>query len=108
MTQWIDNPDALRARIATPPDSIGLDTEFIRERTYWPQLALVQIALGEGDGDILLVDPLVPGMCAVSYTHLDVYKRQPFRHCPHNWRQRARPYPSAPAKWPRRCRGCRR
>ena len=63
MTQWIDNPDALRAHIANPPASIGLDTEFIRERTYWPQLALVQIALGEGDGDILLVDPLVPGMC---------------------------------------------
>ena len=68
MTDWIDTPDALRARIANPPATIGLDTEFIRERTYWPQLALVQIALGEGEaaasaGDVLLVDPLVPGMC---------------------------------------------
>lgn len=63
MTQWIDTPDALRARLANPPAIIGLDTEFIRERTYWPQLALVQVALGEGDADILLVDPLVPGMC---------------------------------------------
>ena len=68
MTHWIDNPDALRARIANPPASIGLDTEFIRERTYWPQLALVQIALGDADdaasdGNVLLVDPLVPGMC---------------------------------------------
>jgi ribonuclease D len=63
MTHWIDTPDALRARLATPPATIGLDTEFIRERTYWPQLALVQIALGEAAGDILLVDPLVPGMC---------------------------------------------
>ena len=68
MTQWIDTPDALRARLANPPAAIGLDTEFIRERTYWPQLALVQIALGEGDdaapdGNILLVDPLQPGMC---------------------------------------------
>lgn len=63
MTQWIETPDALRARIAAPPASIGLDTEFLRERTYWPQLALVQIALGDTDGDILLVDPLVPGMC---------------------------------------------
>ena len=61
MSQWIDTPDALRARLAAPPASIGLDTEFIRERTYWPQLALVQIALGDG-GDVLLVDPLVPGM----------------------------------------------
>jgi len=63
MTNWIDTPDALRARLANPPATIGLDTEFIRERTYWPQLALVQIALGEAERDILLVDPLVPGMC---------------------------------------------
>ncbi len=66
MTTWIDSPDLLRERIAQPPAVIGMDTEFIRERTYWPQLALVQIALndgsGEGDDGILLVDPLVPGM----------------------------------------------
>ncbi|WP_240127097.1 ribonuclease D [Thermomonas alba] len=61
MTHWIDTPDALRARLAHPPAVVGLDTEFIRERTYWPQLALVQIALAPDT--ILLVDPLVPGMC---------------------------------------------
>jgi ribonuclease D len=63
MTEWIDTPGALRARLTHPPTAVGLDTEFIRERTYWPQLALVQIALGESEGDILLVDPLQPGMC---------------------------------------------
>jgi ribonuclease D len=66
MTTWIDSPDLLRERIAQPPAVIGMDTEFIRERTYWPQLALVQIALHHGadedDEGILLVDPLVPGM----------------------------------------------
>ncbi|OHE87378.1 MAG: ribonuclease D, partial [Lysobacterales bacterium RIFOXYD1_FULL_69_11] len=63
MPRWIQDPTELLARFDTPPARIGLDTEFIRERTYWPQLALVQIAIETGDGlDILLVDPLVPGM----------------------------------------------
>ena len=59
MSIWISDPTALSDRLAAPPARIGLDTEFIRERTYWPQLALVQIALGD---EVLLVDPLVPGM----------------------------------------------
>jgi ribonuclease D len=77
MTHWIDTPGALRARLENPPAAIGLDTEFIRERTYWPQLALVQIALGESDDDILLVDPLRPGMreaLAPLLTNPDVLK----------------------------------
>ena len=32
----------------------ALDTEFHRERTYFPRLALVQLAW---DGDLVLVDP---------------------------------------------------
>ncbi|MDQ3038250.1 MAG: ribonuclease D [Pseudomonadota bacterium] len=62
MTTWIDSPELLRERIAQPPAVIGMDTEFIRERTYWPQLALVQIALDESPDGILLVDPLARGM----------------------------------------------
>jgi ribonuclease D len=34
---------------------VGLDTEFLRERTYRPKLCLVQIAVGD---DIYLIDPL--------------------------------------------------
>jgi len=46
--------EALAARLAEAP-ALALDTEFIRERTYFPKLALVQI----GDGrDAELVDPL--------------------------------------------------
>ncbi|MFP7721869.1 ribonuclease D [Lysobacter sp. A3-1-A15] len=63
MPRWIQDPAELLACFSSPPARIGLDTEFIRERTYWPQLALVQIAIETGNGlDILLVDPLVPGM----------------------------------------------
>ena len=65
VSHWISNPADLRERLARPPARVGLDTEFIRERTYWPQLALVQLALDHADAaqEILLVDPLVPGMC---------------------------------------------
>ena len=34
---------------------LALDTEFMRERTYYPQLCLVQVAT---DADCVLVDPL--------------------------------------------------
>ncbi|KRG70909.1 ribonuclease D [Pseudoxanthomonas dokdonensis] len=61
MPHWITTPDALASFFTQVPDRIGLDTEFVRERTYWPQLALVQIAV---NGEILLVDPLAPGMPA--------------------------------------------
>lgn len=61
---WISTPAELASRLATPGTRIGLDTEFIRERTWWPQLALVQLAIDAVDAPILLVDPLVPGMGA--------------------------------------------
>jgi ribonuclease D len=62
--RWIADPAALDALIAAPPALLALDTEFVRERTYWPQLALVQIAPqgAQGEDEVLLIDPLVPGM----------------------------------------------
>ncbi|WP_407370174.1 ribonuclease D [Xanthomonas campestris pv. campestris] len=59
MPHWITHPSELTERLQLRPSRIGVDTEFIRERTYWPQLALVQMAIGE---EILLIDPLIPGM----------------------------------------------
>ncbi|AAF83561.1 ribonuclease D [Xylella fastidiosa] len=59
MPHWIQHPDTLATWWDRKPTRIGMDTEFIRERTFWPELALVQIAI---EDEILLVDPLVPGM----------------------------------------------
>ncbi|MGH8282884.1 MAG: ribonuclease D, partial [Gammaproteobacteria bacterium] len=46
---WIDTGDALNALCARLHDAawLALDTEFMRERTYYPQLCLVQIATPE-------------------------------------------------------------
>ena len=37
---------------------VTIDTEFLRERTYWSKLCLIQLALPGKDGDAALVDPI--------------------------------------------------
>ena len=37
---------------------VTIDTEFLRERTYWSKLCLIQLALPGKDGDAVLVDPI--------------------------------------------------
>ena len=42
---------------------VTVDTEFLRERTYYSKLCLVQLAIpGDADEDAVLVDPLVKGI----------------------------------------------
>ena len=44
---------------------VTVDTEFLRERTYWSKLCLVQMALpnkGKQEGEAVLVDPLADGI----------------------------------------------
>src|SRR6056297_2994520 len=44
---------------AAKHDYITVDTEFLRERTYYSKLCLIQLALpGRDDSDAVLVDPL--------------------------------------------------
>ncbi|MBX9700962.1 MAG: ribonuclease D, partial [Acetobacteraceae bacterium] len=47
---------ALCERLAAEP-FVTVDTEFMRERTYWPELCLVQLA---GAREVALVDTLAP------------------------------------------------
>lgn len=57
----VDTQAALEQALQTlaPSEFIALDTEFMRESTYWPQLCLAQIA---GAHDTALIDPLAPGI----------------------------------------------
>lgn len=67
---WIDRADVLQQRLhawAAAP-LVALDTEFIRERTWYPQLALVQLAI---PGEVLLVDPCAAGVADVLHDWLD-------------------------------------
>ena len=61
---WIEHPAgvgaAFEALVRDQP--LALDTEFMRERTYFPQLALVQAA--DARGTVHLFDPLGAGMPA--------------------------------------------
>jgi ribonuclease D len=54
---WIDTDAGLAELVATLAGEplYGIDTEFHRERSYWPQLALVQVGW---PGGIALIDPL--------------------------------------------------
>lgn len=48
---------------AAKTDYVTVDTEFLRERTYYAKLCLIQLAYaGDGETDAVLVDPLVDGL----------------------------------------------
>jgi ribonuclease D len=50
--------DALCQRLAAER-FVTVDTEFMRERTYWPELCIVQLA---GESEVAIVDAEVPGI----------------------------------------------
>jgi ribonuclease D len=51
---FVDQPDAMTPRL-TGHDHVGVDTEFMREKTYFAQLCLVQVATTD---ELFCVDPL--------------------------------------------------
>lgn len=67
--QWIATPEALDAACArmAGADVIALDTEFFREKTFYPVPALFQFAV---DGATYLVDPLRVACTAACQTLL--------------------------------------
>lgn len=61
-----DELAAACARLARHP-FVAVDTEFIREQTFWPVLCLIQMA---GPEDEVLVDPLAQGLSLAPFYDL--------------------------------------
>jgi len=64
--EFVDHPDNISQTISNHPQ-LGVDTEFMREKTYFAQLCLVQVATRD---NIYCVDPLVTHDQAEFWTQL--------------------------------------
>jgi ribonuclease D len=53
-------------------DFVAVDTEFMREQTFWPQLCLIQVA---SPGEALIVDPMAPGIDLTPFWELMANER---------------------------------
>src|ERR1700753_1549316 len=58
MVETTADLQALTAELAAAP-YLALDTEFMRDQTYWPKLCLIQIAI---PGAEAIIDPLADGI----------------------------------------------
>jgi ribonuclease D len=81
MNHWIETPEQLNARFSawSAQKLVAVDTEFVREKTYYPQLALVQIGI---PNEILLIDPLATGISDVLKAWLLNTQIRKIFHCP--------------------------
>lgn len=62
----IDDTDTLRDRLSAAART-GIDTEFMREKTYFPQLCLIQVAI---ETRLYCIDPLVSASPDAFWTSL--------------------------------------
>ena len=62
---------ALIAELSTAP-YLALDTEFLRDQTYYPKLCLIQVATPEVNGQSVeaIIDPLAPGLDLTAFYEL--------------------------------------
>lgn len=66
-----DDLNSACQRLSTS-DFIAIDTEFMREQTFWPQLCLVQLAMPE---EALIVDPMAKGIDLAAFWELMANER---------------------------------
>ena len=64
-TEWIDSQSAFDdlCRTLLTVDAVALDTEFHREKTYFPHLALLQLQWADR---LVLVDPFSVDLAGMS------------------------------------------
>jgi len=55
LADWIDRTEPLVELMSHAPETLGLDTEFMRISTFFPKLALIQLVFDER---IALIDPI--------------------------------------------------
>src|SRR3954471_15249777 len=66
IVETTDDLKAFAAELANAP-YLALDTEFLRDQTYYPKLCLIQVAAPGIEG---IIDPLAPGMDLASFYEL--------------------------------------
>lgn len=55
---------------------VTIDTEFLRERTYWSKLCLIQMALPGKDGEAVLIDPIEGDALSMEPLY-DLFRHEP-------------------------------
>lgn len=80
-TVFVDTPKALRQAASkwSKTQALAVDTEFVRERTFFPQLGLVQVFDGE---EIYLIDPVgIDNLAAIERVLVDPDILKVFHSC---------------------------